>query len=246
METTAAAGPRVQGVRDLVGDEKKRFPVSVFVYEWPVRVWHWVTALAVLVLCVTGYFIGAPPPTLPGEASDHFLFGYLRTAHFTSGYILAIGLVIRTYWAFVGNRHARDIYVIPVTSAKFWSDLVAQVRWYLLVDREPRKHTGHNPLARLWMFLLFINPAVFMSVTGLALFGEGAGIQSWQYRVFGWVFQVFGSSMAVHTWHHVGMWVIVVFAMMHIYPAIREDVMGRTSILSTMVSGWRTFRDDRD
>ena len=49
----------------------------------------------------------------------------------------------------------------------------------------------------------------------------------------------------MHTWHHVGMWVIVVFVIMHIYAAIREDIMSRQSMVSTMLSGWRLFKDDK-
>jgi Ni/Fe-hydrogenase 1 B-type cytochrome subunit len=41
------------------------------------------------------------------------------------------------------------------------------------------------------------------------------------------------------------MWVIVVFVMLHVYTAIREDVMSRQSLISTMISGWRMFKDDR-
>jgi Ni/Fe-hydrogenase 1 B-type cytochrome subunit len=40
-----------------------------------------------------------------------------------------------------------------------------------------------------------------------------------------------------------GMWVIVIFAIAHIYAAIREDIMGRQSVVSTMISGFRTFKD---
>jgi Ni/Fe-hydrogenase 1 B-type cytochrome subunit len=29
---------------------------------------------------------------------------------------------------------------------------------------------------------------------------------------------------------------------LHVYAAIREDIMGRQSIVSTMVSGYRTFK----
>jgi Ni/Fe-hydrogenase 1 B-type cytochrome subunit len=29
----------------------------------------------------------------------------------------------------------------------------------------------------------------------------------------------------------------------HVYAAFREDIMSRQSILSTMISGWRTFKD---
>ena len=40
----------------------------VYVYEAPVRVWHWVTMLAIYVLGATGYLIGSPPPAIGGEA----------------------------------------------------------------------------------------------------------------------------------------------------------------------------------
>lgn len=72
---------------------------SVYVYEAPVRVWHWINALAITVLCVTGYLIGSPLPSVSGEASDHFLMGYIRFAHFAAGYVFAIGLAGRVYWA---------------------------------------------------------------------------------------------------------------------------------------------------
>ena len=35
---------------------------DVYVYEAPVRIWHWVTMVCMIVLGVTGYLIGAPPP----------------------------------------------------------------------------------------------------------------------------------------------------------------------------------------
>ena len=41
------------------------------------------------------------------------------------------------------------------------------------------------------------------------------------------------------------MWIIVVFVMLHVYVAIREDIMSRQSLISTMISGWRMFKDDR-
>ena len=32
---------------------------QVYVYEAPVRLWHWVMMVAIIVLAVTGYLIGA-------------------------------------------------------------------------------------------------------------------------------------------------------------------------------------------
>ena len=219
---------------------------SVYVYETPVRVWHWVNALAILVLCITGYFIGSPLPTLSGDASEHYLMGYIRFTHFAAGYILAVAFIGRIYWAFVGNDHARQIFLPPFFSADFWNGVWHETKWYLFIAKEPRKYTGHNPLAVLTMHILLVWGTVFMIVTGLALYGEGAGYDSWQYTLFSsWVIPLFGQSQDVHTYHHLVMWVIIVFVMIHVYVAVREDIMSRQTMISTMFSGWRTFRDER-
>lgn len=218
---------------------------SVYVYEAPIRLWHWINAFAILALCVTGYLIGSPPPSVGGEASESFLFGWIRYIHFSAAYILLVGFLFRIYWAFAGNSHARQIFMPPVTSRQFWNELVHELKWYLFLARTPMKYTGHNPLAVLVMHIVFVWGMVFMIVTGLALYGEGTGMGTWQYRFFSsWVIPLFGQSQDVHTWHHLVMWAMICFIIVHIYAAIREDIMSRQTIISSMFSGWRTFRDD--
>jgi Ni/Fe-hydrogenase 1 B-type cytochrome subunit len=102
---------------------------------------------------------------------------------------------------------------------------------------------GHNPLARFAMVFGFMFLVVFMIVTGFAMYGEGAQAGSWQERLFGWVIPLFGQSQDVHTWHHLGLWGLLIFVVIHVYAAIREDIMGRSSIVSTMISGRRAFKD---
>ena len=219
---------------------------SVYVYEAPVRIWHWLNALAIMVLCVTGYFIGSPPPTMGlGEASDAYLFGYIRFAHFVAAYVLVIGFMMRIYWAIVGNHHARQLFYLPVWSGRWWKEVWFELRWYMFMERQPKKYVGHNPLAQLAMFCFITLGLTFMIVTGFALYGEGLGQGSWADQMFGWVIPLFGQSQDVHTWHHLGMWWIGIFMIIHIYVAVREDIMSRQSIVSTMISGHRTFKDDR-
>ncbi len=220
---------------------------AVYVYEAPVRLWHWINALAIVLLMVTGYFIGSPLPTLSGEASDHFLMGYIRFIHFAAAYIFFIGFIGRIYWAFVGNEHARQIFFPRIFSGEWWGGVWHETKWYLFLTKEPRKYIGHNPLAALVMHIMFVWGTIFMIVTGLALYGEGTGPGSWQHSLFSsWVIPLFGQSQDVHTWHHLVMWVIVSFIIIHVYVAIREDIMSRQSMVSSMISGWRSFRDDRE
>lgn len=219
---------------------------SVYVYEAPLRLWHWVNALAIVVLMVTGYFIGVPLPSQPGEASDNFLMGYIRFAHFAAGYILIVAFLLRVYWAFAGNVHARQMFLPPIFSKEWWNGVWHETKWYSFLVKEPRKYTGHNPLATFFMHFMLVWGVIFMMITGLALYGEGTGMGSWQYQMFSsWVIPLFGQSQDVHTWHRLVMWYILCFVIIHVYVAFREDVMSRQSIISTMVSGWRMFKDNR-
>jgi Ni/Fe-hydrogenase 1 B-type cytochrome subunit len=217
---------------------------SVYVYEAPVRAWHWVNALCILVLCVTGYLIGLPPPSVGGEASDSFQFGYIRAAHFIAGQVLAAAFLGRVYWAFVGNHHARQIFYVPFWNARWRREVLWEMRWYAFLERDPKKYVGHNPLAQIAMFVFMMGLMTFMIATGFALYAEGQQAGGWADMLFGWVIALFGSSLDVHNWHRLGMWAIVVFSMIHIYAAIREDIMSRQSMVSTMISGHRTFKDD--
>ena len=220
---------------------------AIYVYEAPLRLWHWTNALSIVVLAITGWLIGSPLPTMPGEASANFLMGYIRFAHFTAAYIFIIGFVFRIYWALVGNHHARQVFLPSIFKKSWWSGVWHEIRWYAFTVREPRKYTGHNPLATLFMHIMLIWGSVFMIFTGLALYGEGEQAGSWQHEMFSsWIIPLFGQSQDVHTWHHLGMWYILVFVIIHIYVAIREDIMSRQSLISTMVSGWRMFKDSRN
>lgn len=236
-----ALGP---SARDTTSLERAERQASVYVYEAPLRIWHWVNALAIVVLCVTGYFIGSPPPTIGGEPHDTFLFGYIRFAHFAAGWVLAIGFLGRVYWAIVGNHHARQLFVVPLKEKAWWKEVIFELRWYLFLERKPKKYVGHNPLAQLAMFFFITVGTTFMILTGFALYSEGTGAGSWADTLFGWIIPLVGGSMMLHTIHHFGMWFIVIFMIIHIYVAIREDIMSRQSIVSTMISGYRTFKDD--
>ncbi len=217
---------------------------AVYVYEAPIRLWHWVNAFAIIALCITGYLIGSPFPSVGGEANDHFVMGTVRFIHFAAAWTLVIGFLFRIYWAWAGNDHAREIFLPPMHKPGFWGEVKHELRWYLMLEKAPKAYTGHNPLAIVAMHVLFVWGGVFMMLTGLALYGEGQGMGSWIYNLFSsWIIPLFGQSQDVHSWHHLGMWVIVCFVIVHIYAAVREDIMSRQSIISSMFSGWRTFRN---
>lgn len=217
-------------------------PHAVYVWEAPVRLWHWVMMLAMFVLIGTGFLIGVPPPAVGGEATFNFWFGYIRFLHFAAGYVFAIMFVLRVYWAIVGNQYAREIFFVPFSmlTAKFWSGLIHQALYYLFVYKESRGYQGHNPLAAAAMFFMYLLGAVWIILSGFALYGEGAGMASWQFRFFtSWLQPLVGDSQALHTYHRLGMWYLILFSIVHMYMVIREDVFSKETVISTMINGWR-------
>lgn len=222
------------------------YKTSVYVYEVPVRLWHWLNAAMIFVLIGTGYLIASPLPTMEiAEATDQFVFGYIRFAHFAAGMVLTVAFFARILWAFYGNTHARQMFYLPLWNLRWIKEVIFELKWYLFLVPEPKRYIGHNPLAHAAMFFFITLGMTFMIVTGFALYAEGAGQGSVYDRLFGWVLGLVGNSQRLHTLHHLGMWSIVIFTVIHIYAAVREDIMSRQSMISTIVSGWRTFKDDR-
>ena len=217
---------------------------AVYIFEAPVRIWHWTHTFSVIVLAATGYLISHPPPSIGGEASEHFLMGNIRLIHFVAAYVFAIGFLVRAYWALVGNAYSRELFIVPTWKADWWRDLLYEIKFYAFLTREIRKRPAHTALAQPAMWLFNVVLGVFMMLTGFALYSQGLGLDSWANVLFGWVIPLLGGSQSVRMWHLLGMWLFVFFTIFHIYMAIRAEIIGRQSSISTIISGWRMYRDD--
>ncbi len=224
--------------------QRDKVPGPLYIFEAPVRVWHWIHALAIVVLATTGYFIANPMSSLGGEASDHFLMGNLRLVHFIAAFVFAIGLAVRFYWALVGNEYSRELLYLPVWRGEWWGRVWHELKFYLFLTRKMSKNPGHNPLAQIFMWLINVVLALFMVCTGFALYSQGTGAGSWADTMFGWVFVIEPSSQTVRMWHLMGMWLMLLFIILHVYMVIRAEFMSRQNGISVMINGWRTFKDD--
>ena len=54
----------------LPGGHRSQELVRVYVWEWPVRMTHWCTAYAILVLACTGFYMGHPFIVASGPAGS--------------------------------------------------------------------------------------------------------------------------------------------------------------------------------
>jgi Ni/Fe-hydrogenase 1 B-type cytochrome subunit len=215
---------------------------DVYVYEAPVRLWHWVTMLCVFVLAGTGYLIGAPPPAIGGEPATTYYFAYIRMIHMSAGWILAVAFLVRIYWAFVGNRHARALFVVPFWSSRWWAGFFADIRYYLFLKKHGDLWVAHNPLAQFAMFAMFMLGAVVQILTGFALLAQQYPWGTTWMNLFGWVTVLLGDPQMVRTVHHLAMWYMLLFVAVHTYMVFREDVTRGSTVISTMVNGIRMWK----
>lgn len=215
---------------------------AVMIYGPGVRIWHWLNALAVLVLAVTGYFIGVPPPSAIGDTSTLYVMGWIRFFHLAFGYTFALLAAMRLWLVFVEGGISHHLF-LPAIWRKVWLEgFVRQIHWNLLL-KGPLRYIGLNPLANIAMIVMFVVPGAVIILTGFAMYAEVAGHDSWQYLLFGWVTMLFGNTLDLHIIHRLAMWIMVWFVIVHIYIAVREDILSRQTTISTMLSGERQFRD---
>ena len=120
--------------------------VRTYVWQIPVRITHWLIAGSIVVLSVTGLYIGHPFMTVAGEARQSFVMGWMRTIHFYSAIAFLTSVFARVIWMFTGNRYARWDKFIPVHPSRrrgVWPTL----KFYLFALRKPPGFVGHNPVA---------------------------------------------------------------------------------------------------
>lgn len=214
----------------------------IYVWEFPVRLYHWVNAVCVIALIVTGYIIGNPTTIrYAEEAYQQYWFGTVRFVHFVTAFVFFFNFLVRIYWGFVGNRFARWNNFIPHTRRQF-RDIIETLRVDILqTKKEGELAVGHNALAGLIYFLSFL-VFLFQVITGFAMYSSMS--TALLPRMFAWIVPVMGGDFAVRQWHHMFMWFFVVFTLIHVYLVFYHDYVEGRGTTSSMVGGWKFERED--
>jgi Ni/Fe-hydrogenase 1 B-type cytochrome subunit len=215
---------------------------EVYVWELPVRLYHWVNMLCVMALCITGYIIGDPLALMKGtEAYFNYWSGTVRFIHFVSAFIFFFNFLFRIYWGFAGNEFARWYNFIPLKRCQ-WKEILDVIKVDILQLTHKRIDSiGHNALASLIYFVTFL---IFL-LQCLTGFGRYSAMsQSFLPKMFAWIVPVMGGDMAVRQIHHILMWGFILFAIVHVYLVFYHDYIERRGVTSSMIGGWKFIEED--
>jgi Ni/Fe-hydrogenase b-type cytochrome subunit len=216
----------------------------VYLWHWPIRAMHWAAAGSLLVLIVTGFALGRPYFLPQGQVAGPFAVGWIRMIHFAAAGVLVATAIVRLYWLLAGNRYERLPALFPVRR-RDWVNMWRQVKFYLMIHPERAPHyLGHNPLQQVAYTSVYVAGTI-MVLTGFAMYGQanpGGLIRAWTL----WVPQLLGGMQVVRLVHHVLTWYFLIFIPLHVYLAIRADLLERSGTLSSIVSGGRFVPADEE
>ena len=206
-----------------------------FVYSSGNRILHWIRALVITGLIITGFYIADPFLTSEGS-TDKLLYAAWTKWHLIIGFILIASGLHRIYLFFFGKdsdgelRSLKDLF-----SIKSW---ITQLKSYFFIG-ELRKKGLYGPLQFLTytaiMLLLIVS-----SITGLVLYVHvyHQGLGGWLYEPMRVVEAWMGGLATVRYVHHIAVWGFLIFIPIHIYLVIWSAIRFKHGALDVMFTGY--------
>jgi Ni/Fe-hydrogenase 1 B-type cytochrome subunit len=193
------------------------------------RLYHWAFALSIIFLVVTGFYINNPWTNTMIEGSMSWPMAWMRYIHFVAGYVFTAAVLARIFLYIFGNAQERITDVLPVTGRNIrnlWKTLLS----YSYIHDEHYPRLGHNVLAGM-TYLITIIAAVFQLVSGFyLLFPE---VANWQNVGV----SIFTSQQNARFIHHLLMWWFMIFAFIHVYLVIWNDLKEPEGLVSSIFTG---------
>jgi Ni/Fe-hydrogenase 1 B-type cytochrome subunit len=207
--------------------------ILVYVWQWPIRIVHWLLVLSILTLSVTGYYMHSPFLVSTGPSA--WVMGTMRFVHELAGFVLLSALLLRFYWFFAGNQWARWRAFVPHTKLQF-SGARSMFSYYLFQRREPNPGIGHNPLAA-FAYLVIFGLIALEALTGLVLFSGVVGSGTLKFFV-GWIPRLIDIQY-IRTIHYLIMYALAAFVIQHVYSAIAVNLEEEDGLMGSIFTGWK-------
>lgn len=204
-----------------------------------IRIFHWLRALAILVLVVTGFYISWPFLVAP-ESTDVLVQGWIRFAHIVFGFVLTAITLVRFYLFFFSRNNIERRSFKDVMSLNSW---IVQLKSYLWMGHL-NKAGVYGPL-QFVTYVAISTMALFICITGLVLYANvyhlGLGGMLWESAA--WLTAQMGGLANVRIWHHYLTWTFIVFVVIHVYMAVWSGIRFKQNSVDSIVSGYDYHKD---
>lgn len=199
-----------------------------------VRVTHWISAAALLVMVGSGLriFNAYPAFAARGETfccypfAGHDFPGWLtfggwlagaRNWHFAMMWVLVINGLVYLSWIYLHGEW-RDLVPRRGDGRNAWE----MVRFYLFIRPHHPRQGKHNALQK----------AAYFSVPFLVLASVLSGLAIWKPVSLGWLTRLMGGYVWARYWHFLAMVGLVAFTVGHVFMVLTTDPWSLRSMIT--------------
>jgi len=204
-------------------------------YRWQ----HWIRALSIIILTVTGFYIASPFVTpIPNPEPTNFMQALFRSWHEIFGFVLIAVVLFKSYLFVFAKRYKDEMGSIKdFINPKVWAQ---QIGYYLLIAKHPHLKGTYNPLQFI-AYLGFYVLMLILILTGLILYVHvyHDGLGGMLYDPMRSLEVMLGGLAWVRELHHIAMWGVILFVTVHVYMAIYNAVFGKDGSMDAIFSGMK-------
>jgi Ni/Fe-hydrogenase 1 B-type cytochrome subunit len=212
--------------------------VRVYMWEFPVRLSHWLMVVSITSLSITGYYMHSP--YVSAHQYGDWAMGDMRFWHILSAYVFTIAIALRIVWFFLGNKYVRIDQYLPIAKERFLG-IFRVAKYYSFRRWRPVSYIGHNPLAGLSYAGIYAL-ALIEIFTGFTLYSQTLDTP-WIRGAFGWV-QLVISIQYIREIHFCIMFIFWMFFMQHLYTAVLVSIEEETGLMDSIFSGYKFVSEE--
>lgn len=226
---------------------------EIYRHRLSTRLWHWINAVTVFVMLMSGLTISNAHPRLywgqyganfdaawlrvpqfPGWMTlpTHYNLALAREWHFAFAWVLAFGLLAFMVRALMNGHFRRDIALTAQEVVP--SHLIEDVKRHLKLQFDTLGG-GYNPLQKMAYSLVLFALLPLLILTGLTL---SPGMNA----AFPWLLDLFGGRQSARSFHFICASGMALFIVVHLLLVL---LAGPVNEVRSMITGWFRVAGDR-
>lgn len=210
------------------------------------RVYHWVNVVSIVAAVITGLYIGYPyyQSLISDPAVNKYVMAYNRLIHFICAILLDVTSVIIAYLYFFSRFEKPYKKLIP--NKQNMVEFKEVLLNLLTLNRRKNFDSSHADSFNVVYFTIMHLLLLWMLATGFQMYVHGlasgdSSVGTWWpaflHILTDWTLVVCGGNMGVRESHHETMYLIIVWAIFHIYYQVWRSIFWREGDINIMFGG---------
>ena len=212
--------------------------VGLYVWQYPLRLFHWGMVLSIAVLSFTGYYVH--DPFIVGQVKYPFLMGWFRFVHELFGMIFIALFIMRIALFFQGNRWVGWRQYIPLNRPQF-KEMVNVMKFYAFINPTPVSKIGHNAMAA-FSYIGIYTVVLLEILTGLVMYNRLLHSSFLGFLV-GWIPNLV-NVQNLRLIHYFLMFVFIAFGVFHVHLCMLISRTEKRGLMDSIFIGYKVIPVD--